>query len=340
MTNFEESLDMLTSGSNWVNNRNQKLVTALFITNTDPKLSPKFLEANPPQVAFLTEGGMLLSIPVDTFLNNHTFYNVNAEAEALIATLIAGGNLSDLLNAAPSEDPQDTSSLAPADSANKVTAEDVAVFKARPSTPIGIQFLTVDGDNRNPPLLTSEDLQNALLAVEQEPIIVERNGGLSHTGTRIALVFNNAPDFDKVVESVFDPASVTLNYAGFELDGVITQIDAYLGTTVQHNRAGSSLVVHLAQLEEQEEEVGEDIELAGDSAAEDAPSTTDIELAPAAPAPKDFSALAATLAAAQQAPAAVATTAQAAQEGGAVVSAQGQQAAQQAQTGGAAVVIG
>ncbi len=335
MTNTEESLDMLTPGSNWFNTRNQKLVTALFITNTEGNFNPKFLEANPPQVVFITDNGTPISTSVDKFLNNHTFYNVNVDAEQLIEALRSGAAAKDVLaSLVPAEaEPQ---LKATAEAPAKVTSEDVAVFKAKPSTPIDIQFLTVEGDKRNPPLLSSSDLQNALLAVEQEPIIIERNGGLSHVGTRISLVFNNAPDFDKVVESVFDPASVTTNYAGFKLGEELFQIDAYLGTSVQHNRAGSSLVVHLAQLEEQEEE---------EQVTEEAPaaeeSTTEAELAPPVDAPKDFSALAATLAAQQQtAPAAVvATSAQAAQDGGVVVTEAGQQAAQAAQQGGAAVTF-
>lgn len=331
MTQIEESLDMLTSGSNWFNQRNQKLVTAVFITNTEGNFNPKFLAANPPQVVFITDSGVPMSTTVEKFLANHTFYNVNVEAEQLIEALRSGAAAKDVLASLvqPDEEP-DTATPA------KVTSDDVAVFKAKPSTPIGVQFLTVEGDTRNPPLLSSDDLQSALLAVEQEPIIIERNGGLSHVGTRIALVFNNAPDFDTVVESVFDPASVTANYAGFQLGQDLFQIDAYLGTSVQHTRAGSSLVVHLAQLEEQEEESAEETEVGADAVGDE--STTEAELAPAADAPKDFSALAASLAAQQSAPAAaVATSAQAAQAGGAAVTEAGQQAAQAAQQGGAAV---
>lgn len=301
MTNTEESLDMLTPGSNWFNSRNQKLVTALLITNAAGNLSPKFLEANPQQVVFLTDSGLVLSINVDKFLNNHTFYNVNSDAEKLIDALVSGVSLAALLGGESIE--ADTEELPDTETpvAGKITTEDVEVYRAKPSAPIEIQFLTVEGDTRNPPLLTSEDLQKSLLAVEQEPIIVERNGGLSHVGKRIALVFNNAPSFDAVVESVFDPASVTTNYAGFTLGGETYQIDAYLGTTVQHNRAGSSLIVHLAQLEDQEEDDAI-VDLSDDE--EDAPeSTTEAELAPAE-APKDFAALAAQLAA--QAPVAAA----------------------------------
>lgn len=329
MTNTEESLELLTPGSNWFNTRNQKLVTALFITNTEGNFNPKFLEANPPQVVFITDNGTPISMSVEKFLNNHTFYNVNVDAEHLIEAIRSGAAAKDVL-ASLVKTEAETKSKATAEAPAKVTSEDVAVFKAKPSTPIDIQFLTVEGDKRNPPLLSSSDLQNALLAVEQEPIIIERHGGLSHVGTRIALVFSNAPDFDKVVESVFDPASVTTNYAGFKLGEELIQIDAYLGTSVQHNRAGSSLVVHLAQLEEQEEEeqVAEEV-----PAAEE--STTEAELAPPVDAPKDFSALAASLAAQQSAPAAgVATPAQAATVVEAV-----QQSAQGAQQGGAAVTF-
>lgn len=290
MMNTEESLDMLTPGSNWFNTRNQKLVTFLVLTNAAGNLPAKFLEANPPQVVFLTDSGLVLSTTVEKFLNNHTFYNVNSDAEKLIDALVSGSSAAAALSDLLGTDTEADTAEAPV-AASKVTAEDVAVYKAKPSTPIGIQFLTIEGDTRSDPLLSSEDLQSALLAVEQEPIIVERNGGLSHVGKRIALVFSNAPSFDTVVESVFDPSSVTTNYAGFILGDETYQIDAYLGTSVQHTRAGSQLIVHLAQLEDQDE----DIELGDDAPEVLTDSTTEAELAPPVDAPKDFAALAAQL---------------------------------------------
>lgn len=287
MTNYEEALELLTPGSNWFNTRNNKLVTALCLTNVGGNFSPAFLEANPSQVVFITETGLTMSTTIEKFLKFHTFYNINGAAEELLVKLLELPNENQ-------QDPEPESTQAA-----KVTAEDVAgvkQYQAKLSTPIDIQFLTTDDDKRRPALLSSDELKAELLSVETEPIIVDRNGGLSNVGIRYALVFNNPADFDKVVDSAFSPSSPTATYAGFYLGGELVQIDAYLGTSVRRSRAGSNLIVHLAQLEEEEaetEDTAEEVILEG-------------EPAPAADAPKDFSALAATLA--QQAAASAPST--------------------------------
>lgn len=282
MTTHEEALELLTPGSNWFNTRNNKLVTALCLTNVGGNFSPKFLEANPSQVVFITETGLTMSTTVEKFLKFHTFYNINGAAEELLLKLL------DLPN--DEAEPENTDELPPPQAA-KVTAEAVAEakqYQARLSAPIDIQFLTAEGDKRRPALLSSDELKAELLSVETQPIIVDRNGGLSNVGIRYALVFNNPADFDKVVDSAFSPTSPTATYAGFYLGGELVQIDAYLGTSVQRSRAGSNLVVHLAQLED--DEVEDEVT---DEQMEEIPVA---EPDPVTNAPKDFSALAATLA--------------------------------------------
>lgn len=296
-SSFEESLELLTPGSNWFNKRSQKLVTALVITNASVP-NQKFVERNPPQVVFLTETGIPVSIPVEQFLNSHTFYNVNVEIEDLVENLLAGTYSLGASTTVQDVELKDESVGEDSSSQPKVvTAGQVEKYQGKLGSPVEIQFLTVEGDSRQPPLINSDELKGLVNSVSQVPVIAYKESSLANIGVQTNLYFQGAdPDFRKVIESLFDPSSVNQNYAGFQIEDEIFAVDAYLGTTVERSRSGDRLVVHLVQLEEDAEE---DERVFGES---EEPEEVQEVIPPQAEAPKDFASLAATLAERQSTP--------------------------------------
>jgi len=87
-------LELMTPGSVWLKENNKQSVL-LFLTNTS---IPARHQSKFPSVAVFTdENGDIFSLPVENFLANRTFYNVNPEAEQNIQAvleLLAQGPLS------------------------------------------------------------------------------------------------------------------------------------------------------------------------------------------------------------------------------------------------------
>lgn len=267
---YQEKLEELTSGSNWVNGRTESVVTVLFVTNEN--VSPKFAEANPPQVVFLTQRGAVISVEVDKFIKAHDFYNVQPELERVLE-LVRSGNYMEALEA---QEELEESSISIEDDDEEVSEDelesqaDERIYGAKLARDIDIQFMTVEGDTRREPLMTDDLLRPLLLRVSATPIVVHRDDtGLAMVGSTYVLTFqNNDPNLAELISSAFDPESVCKHYAGFTIDGRLVEIDTVLGLYTEQNRAGSVLNLHLASLdvddasgdqeEEQQEEQVED----------------------------------------------------------------------------------
>lgn len=259
-----EKYELLTSGSNWFNPKTEKLVTVLFTTNQN--VNAKFAEHNPPQVVFLTASNAVVSVEVEKFLAVHEFYNIQPEVEQIIESLLSGVPLE------LDEDEEDADADADADEDDNAESR---VYNAKLSKPVDIKFHTVEGDNRQPPLMTNDLLLSVLTEVSAEPIVVHKDFGLFSAGTKYNLVFLNAePALKDLLVDAFDPSSASQNYAGFTLNNQTVQIDTFLGVTDLVTRSGSMLIVNLAQLDEEFD------------SSEDDPESHEAEEEPAVEAPK------------------------------------------------------
>lgn len=254
---YEEKLEELTSGSNWINGRNETVVTVLFVTNTN--VSPKFAAANPPQVVFLTQRGDVISVTIEKFLRAHEFYNVQAELTEVLDFIRAGDFIAaqesvDMLNA----DKEENGQQGDLDDVNDNDAEQL-VYSASLAKEIDIEFMTVNGDPRREPLMTDEYLKPLLQKVSASPIVVHSENGLAMAGYDYTLTFQNTdPELEGLIHSAFDPESVCKHYAGFVWNGKLVEIDTVLGLTHEQTRAGSVLNLHLASLIDHEDAEAED----------------------------------------------------------------------------------
>lgn len=292
MNTQQDSQDLLTSGSAWFNGTNEKMVTVLLITNQN--VGPKFLEANPPQVVFLTDNGSVISQRIDHFLKKHTFFNVVPEIESAITAILTGEIGSEEVNEAEAE-------AAPASTAPKaIQPADVVAAQA---IPVDLAFLTLADDDRPDSKVSSKALVKEIISVEQSPVIVSKDGGLVMVGSMFSLKLRGySAKSEALVRSLFDPMSETKHFAGIVIDSNESPIN-YLGTTVSQDATGKHLVINLASLEEAEPEVEElpDAEEPEAPVVEKEQSLDDIAeamssvstVASAAPAPAETSAPAA-----------------------------------------------
>lgn len=240
--NYEEKLAELAVGTNWINGRNESIVTVLFITNEN--VSDKFAQANPPQVVFLTQKGSVVSVTVEKFIRAHEFYNVQTELVDIL-TQIQAGSWDDIKMSDDEDETVEDSSPEP-------------VYTGTTRRDIDIRFMTIEDDPRRAPLMTEEYLKPLLQKVFAEPIVVSTPDGLAMAGTVYQLTFNNNdPDLEELINSSFDPDSVCQHYAGFTWNGELVEIDTVLGMTHSQTLGGKALVLHLATLGEVEDDVVE-----------------------------------------------------------------------------------
>lgn len=285
-----DSQDLLTSGSTWFNGNTNKLVTVLVLTNQG--VGPKFLAANPAQVVFITDKGIVISQNVEHFLKKHTFFNVLPEVENVITKLLAGDYSEDSAEEGDAEVEQEAAPEAP-------KAIDAAAVAKAAAVPLDLTFLTLEDDDRADSKVTSKALVKEVISLDQSPVIVNKDGGIVMAGSMFSITLRGwSEKSEQLVQTLFDPLGATKHFAGLAIGDNVSPV-TFLGTTVSQDSTGKHLVINLASLEEEDEAQEEDAaegeqiivpvaeeEQSLDAIAEALSATPAVEVAAAAHAPQ------------------------------------------------------
>ena len=288
---LNEKLELATPGSLWVN-KNKRIDTILLVGNMDVAEDKR--DKFPLQVTYVNDRQSTYTVPLAGFLKARENKGIDALLESRLAGLFAEPEQPEVQASAPAPaavrggrvqtqdeflsavlgddqhsfgDEDETAMDAPIDmgddqgSANEGEQAPLVSSAVRMEAQLHLD----EYDEREMPLMDSEDYAAMLVSVAQEPIIVAsaEGDGLETNVTGINLAFRlprDAADAEATVmliDAAFNPASTRRTFSSATVRGRDIQWNMFIGVTRTSDLFGDYAVVRLGYMKQDEVEVPE-----------------------------------------------------------------------------------
>ncbi len=216
MSNINEptaaQMEMLTPGSIW-KRKNGAVSRFLFLTNDS--IPAEHQDRFPQMAVFADDEDNVLSLPLEDFLANRKFHNVDGDLETRLINLLDddedGGDDQNDLDDGDNNDGDDSFDI-DADEREQLAEVSTAVLGANAT---GLPFIKFTTENPLlPAMIDADTLARAVIGYVQTPVLSERR--VAHT-----LTFAATDDVTAhALQNSFSPSRVEQNQVyGFEVEG-------------------------------------------------------------------------------------------------------------------------